>query len=238
MRSHWLRNVRQVQEIDLRPVHSPSEFEVKTFFKGIGLLFLGFIALIVIVAIANPSKSSTPTPAPAAAAKPAEQQVAAVAPTAAPAKAEQPKPTEQPRPAPAAPAEIGETVVNGNWELTASKVTFADVLGKSSFSEGKPAQGKYVIVTLDAKNLHKETSSLNSSDFFMQSPDGIKFKTSSDGTTQLLFSTDKGPKPLTFAEQIQPGLKQTFRLVFDVNPDVKDYTLVFDKAKYAISLDA
>jgi hypothetical protein len=63
-----------------------------------------------------------------------------------------------------------------------------------------------VILTLAATNPHEETSTLNSWDFQLKSPEGVTYKTSWEGSTQLLFDskTDK-PKPISLREQIQPG---------------------------------
>jgi hypothetical protein len=85
-------------------------------------------------------------------------------------------------------------------------------------------QGGFVIPTLATKNLQNKTNLLKTWGFNMVSTKGISHDTSSESTTDLLFASDKGAKPLTMG-QVQPGLTQTFRLVFDVNPAEKGYPL-------------
>lgn len=184
------------------------------------------------VAAATVAATSTQAPKLSTDTAPAAAPAAPAA-TSTPA----PKPTSTPAQAPElAPADIGDTVTNGNWQLTLTKVEQADVLGKSSYSAGKPAQGKYVIVTVTAKNLDKATSTISDHDFVIKSPDGVKYQTSSDGTTALMGEsiTSTAPKVLWLSQQIQPGLSSTVRLVFDVDPAKADYNLAFDKATWAL----
>ena len=44
------------------------------------------------------------------------------------------------------------------------------------------------------------------------------------------------PEVLWLSAQIQPGLIKSFRLVFDVNPGVKNYVLEAARIKFAVDL--
>jgi hypothetical protein len=59
--------------------------------------------------------------------------------------------------------------------------------------------------------------------------------TSTDGSSGLA-ADHGGAEPLSLAEQVQPGLTKTFRLVFDVNPAVKNYTFGAAGNKFALNL--
>jgi Domain of unknown function (DUF4352) len=130
---------------------------------------------------------------------------------------------------------VGDAAQAGNWKIALLKVEAANTLGQTQFSRGATAQGKFVVLTLAATNLHRETSTLNTWDFVMKSPDGTSFQTSSDGQTQLIFDTSSAPKAFAFLEQVQPSLTKSFRLVFDVSPTIKSYT--FEAAGVKFTLD-
>ena len=112
------------------------------------------------------------------------------------------------------------------------RVETADSLG--SITKTK-SQGRFAVLTVTATNKHRETSTLSQNDFQLKAPDGTIYKLSSDGNTALLM-TNTEPKPLVLVEQIQPGLSKQFRLVFDVNPNVKTYTLEAARINFQIDL--
>ena len=195
--------------------------------KLIGFIVLAFIAIAVVGGIAGSgSKSNTATTT--------TQQSATSA--SAPAQASQTK-AAQAAPTAAALPTVGSEAQSGGWKIAFQKMDTESVLGRTQFSKGTPAQGKFVVLTLAATNLQKQTSNLNSWDFVLKSADGVTYKTSSEGSTALIFD-DKGVKPLGLAEEIQPGLTKPFRLVFDVNPAVKEYTLEAAGNKFAVTLSS
>jgi hypothetical protein len=67
----------------------------------------------------------------------------------------------------------------------------------------------------------------------MLGPGGVAYKTSDDGSTAVLGNE---PPVLWLSEQIQPGLAKPFRLVFDVNPSVRNYVLEAARIKFAVNL--
>jgi hypothetical protein len=138
-------------------------------------------------------------------------------------------------PAPPTPVvlpKVGDAAQSGSWGIGLGKVETAKSLG-TQFSRSQ-AQGIFVVLTVAAKNLHNETSTLNSFDFQMLGgPTGTTYKVSNDGSTALLGTE---PEVLWLSAQIQPGLIKSFRLVFDVNPEVKSYVFEAAKIKFAVDL--
>lgn len=158
----------------------------------------------VVPSLPTPPPTAAPTrPAPAATSTSAPARSATVVPTSGPVLA----------------ANTGRA---GNWEIQFQKLDAAKRLGGGVLAE-KSAQGIFVVVTMNAKNLHRETSTLNTWDFQLSSPQGLTYKSSNDGITALM--GDEGPEVLWVAAQVQPGLSKTFRLVFDVDPSQPNYTL-------------
>jgi hypothetical protein len=178
------------------------------FAKLIGFGVIGIIALVVVIAVATGNKSSGGTQ------------------TTGAGQGATPEPL----------AAVGQNASAGNWKVEYQKIEAAGELGKTQFTKGTPAQGQFLIMTLAATNLHKETSTLNTTDFRLKSADGTTYKTSNDGQFALISDTSDAPKPFTIAEQIQPGLTKKFRLVFDVNPAVRDYTMEAAGVKFAVTI--
>ena len=148
-----------------------------------------------------------------------------------------PEPTPTPAPAPATPTPVilpgvGSEAQAGNWKIKFQNLRTANVLGDYS---KETAQGRFVIVTLAATNLHNETSILNPWDFAMRSAEGNQYRVSTDGTWALI-GDSTGPKPMSSGNQIQPGLTTQFRLVFDVNPNQKQFTLKAAGIDFAVKL--
>jgi len=131
----------------------------------------------------------------------------------------------------AAMGKIGETETTGDWAITLDSVDTAKSLGSDITK--KDAQGEFVVVAVTAKNVSKQTTVLNGSDFIMKTADGTTFDSSSDGETAVM---GQNPPPLILLEQIQPGLSKQYRVVFDVNPTTKQYTLTAAKSQFAVSL--
>lgn len=100
-------------------------------------------------------------------------------------------------------------------------------------SRQREAQGQFVVLTIAATNLHRETSELSARDFVMLAPDGTVFKPSNDGRDALGSSE---PPVMWLIRQVQPSLATTFRVVFDVNPTIKRYTLVAAEIPFSIEL--
>jgi len=209
--------------------------------KGCGRLIafgiVGLIVLLVIAGIAGSGRSGTSSTGNTSAQAPASTATAAPAAAAKPTSTSAPAATATPAPTatPVALPKVGDTVSKGGWAIGLTDMKTASVLGQSQFSKGTKAQGIFVVLTVSAKNLQNQTSTLNTWDFTMKSPDGAKFNTSSEGSTELLFS-NPDVKPLSLADQVQPGLTKAFALVFDVNPDVKHYTLSAASIDFAMDL--
>ena len=151
---------------------------IKFILKAVIGTVIAVVTIVVIIGVIAGNAGSKPV---AAATVAATSTPAPIAATSAPAPT--PKPVDAPAapapteaPAATGPADIGDTVTNGNWQLTLNKVEQADVLGKTAYSAGKAAQGKYVIVTVTAKNLDKATSTISDHDFTIKSPDGVNIR--------------------------------------------------------------
>ena len=121
---------------------------------------------------------------------------------------------------PATLGKVGDTLTHGDWAVTLNSMKTADTLGDTGFQ--KKAQGTYVVLTVTLKNVSKETTIINGSDFTLTTKDGTKYKTSSDGSLALSSAT---PAPLIALEQIQPQLSKQYQVVFDVPNTTTTYTL-------------
>jgi hypothetical protein len=182
------------------------------------------IALFVFAALMRPSSTTTPTAAPQG------QPTSAAAPV-------KPQATVAPQPTATAVTlpTVGGQASKGGWAIGINDMRAVSKLGETQFSKGTTAQGLYVLLTMTAKNLQQKTSNLNTWDFVMKTPGGVEFKTSSEGSTSLLMSSPT-VKPLSLAEEVQPGLQKNFALVFDVNPDVRQYVLTAAGIDFQINL--
>jgi hypothetical protein len=148
--------------------------------------------------------------------------------TAAPA----PKPVLAATPVPPTPSpsatkpKVGSTVAKDGWQIKLVDLKTVDSIKQSGIKTQLP-QGKYVIATIAATNLQKTTSTLNLWDLSMVDGTGTKYSSSNSGNSALEFSNfePKTAPPVMSFEQVQPGLTDTFRIVFDVNPASSGYTL-------------
>jgi hypothetical protein len=197
--------------------------------KIIGLLFLGFIALIVVVAVVGGGSKSN------SASNTQQNTTAASAPAQAAAAPQQPEKSDKPAPTPVVLPTVGGEAQSGGWKIGLQKMDTASQLGQTKYTKGTAAQGEFVVLTVSATNLQKQTSTLNSWDFVLKTADGIAYKTSTEGSTALI-TDDNSAKPLYLTEEVQPGLTKTFRVVFDVNPSVNGYTLEAAGNKFAVNL--
>jgi hypothetical protein len=186
---------------------------------------LGVIVLVVLVGIIaalGGSRSEQPAQAGlAGSSQPAAQE----------GLAGSSQPATRATPTAPALATVGETVEHGGWAITLEKVETAAEL--RNIFRNEQAQGIFVILTFAVTNKGKKTTVLNEWDFNLKAPDGVTFRPSRDGQMVLVAGD---PRPLILAEQIQPGLSQRFRMVFDVNPAIKSYTWEAAGTRFAITL--
>jgi Domain of unknown function (DUF4352)/zinc-ribbon domain len=131
-------------------------------------------------------------------------------------------------PTPTALAGIGQKAQTGQWAAEVRSVETATRVSNTT------AQGVFVIVTVAMTSLHQETSQLNPWDFTLKAPDGTTFSPSGDGGTAVAFTP--GPPVPLLTVQVQPGLTVVLRVVFDVNPTIKQYTLEAAKVPSRIEL--
>ena len=117
------------------------------------------------------------------------------------------------------------------WAITLDKIDTASEVG-NQFTR-KQAQGQFVLVTFTAQNKMNQTSQINTNDLVMKTADGTTFRGSSEGITAML---GEDPKPVFLIEQVQPGLLRQFRQVFDVNPQIKAYTVELAGTRFAVTL--
>lgn len=129
---------------------------------------------------------------------------------------------------------VGDTLTNGNWQMTVERTSAQRAFGRSN------AQGIFVAIRVVATNNHNRTATLNSSDFIMRAPNSMVFKYSSDGGYAADWATasiDGRVEINPFLMEVQPGLRAPFVLVFDVNPALSGYQLVFDRVAWRIPLN-
>lgn len=121
----------------------------------------------------------------------------------------------------AALPKIGEAVQDKDLSFTVKSIDTAATVGNSYTK--KAAQGMFNIITLEIKNVGKETVSVDSSQFQLLDAQGNKFDRSVEGQTALGLS--KGTVDL-FLQQVQPSLSVTGNLVFDIPKDATGLKLV------------
>ncbi len=116
---------------------------------------------------------------------------------------------------------IGEAVQDKDLSFTVKSIETAATVG-SSYSK-KTAQGMFNIITIEIKNVGKETVSVDSSQFQLLDAQGNKFDRSVEGQTAMGLS--KGAVDL-FLQQVQPSLSVTGNLVFDIPKEATGLKLV------------
>ncbi len=118
-------------------------------------------------------------------------------------------------------AKLNDTVTDKDLAFTATGVTTAKSLG-SSYTK-KDAQGTFYVVTLNVKNVGKETVTIDSSMIKITDSQGRKFDRSIEGQTAKGLSQGKIDM---FLQQVQPGLSVTGDIVFDLPDDATDLKLL------------
>lgn len=124
-------------------------------------------------------------------------------------------------------AKVGQTASRGGWE-----VTVLDFGPYERFSAGKapgtPPQGRLLVVDMRIKNLQNSTSNFTTNDFALKAADGREFKPSAQTAT-----IDRG---FVISQTVQPGLVTENRVVFDVDPAVKEFTFTALGTQWQLAL--
>lgn len=118
-------------------------------------------------------------------------------------------------------AKLNDTVTDKDLAFTATNVTKAKSLGNSYTK--KDAQGTFYVITLNVKNVGKETATIDSSMIKITDSQGRKFDRSIEGQTAKGLSQGKVDM---FLQQVQPGLSVTGDIVFDLPDDATDLKLL------------
>lgn len=118
-------------------------------------------------------------------------------------------------------AKLNDTVTDKDLAFTATNVTKAKSLGNSYTR--KDAQGTFYVITLNVKNVGKETATIDSSMIKITDSQGRKFDRSIEGQTAKGLSQGKVDM---FLQQVQPGLSVTGDIVFDLPDDANDLKLL------------
>lgn len=118
-------------------------------------------------------------------------------------------------------AKLDDTVTDKDLAFTATNVSTAKSLG-SSYTK-KDAQGTFYVVTLNVKNVGKETATIDSSMIKITDSQGRNFDRSIEGQTAKGLSQGKVDM---FLQQVQPGLSVTGDIVFDLPDDATDLKLL------------
>jgi len=118
-------------------------------------------------------------------------------------------------------AKLNDTVIDKDLAFTATSVTKSKSLGNSYTK--KDAQGTFYVVTLNVKNVGKETATIDSSMMKISDSQGRKFDRSIEGQTAKGLSEGKVDM---FLQQVQPGLSVTGDIVFDLPDDATDLKLL------------
>lgn len=118
-------------------------------------------------------------------------------------------------------AKLNDVVTDKDLAFTATNVTKVKSLGNSYTK--KDAQGTFYVVTLNIKNVGKETATMDSSMIKITDSQGRKFDRSIEGQTAKGLSQGKVDM---FLQQVQPGLSVTGDIVFDLPDDATDLKLL------------
>lgn len=118
-------------------------------------------------------------------------------------------------------AKLNDTVTDKDLAFTATNVAKVKSLGNSYTK--KDAQGTFYVITLNVKNVGKETATIDSSMIKITDSQGRKFDRSIEGQTAKGLSQGKVDM---FLQQVQPGLSVTGDIVFDLPDDATDLKLL------------
>lgn len=109
---------------------------------------------------------------------------------------------------------IGQIASNANWEVKVLDYgTFEHFTGRSPSN----FQGKLVVLEFNARNLKHEAAHFSDGDFSVETQDRRVFKPTSHTAT-----IDKG---FFMGQGVQPGLTTLNRVVFDVDPQMREFIL-------------
>lgn len=113
---------------------------------------------------------------------------------------------------------VGDTFQVGEYQITVSKLSTASSVGDPNGLNSK-AQGQYYIVDLTIKNLDKTASTVDSNLFKIKGPTGNEYTSDTTGT---MYDNDNAS---FFLQQLNPGVQETGKLVFDMPANLKGLTL-------------
>lgn len=113
-------------------------------------------------------------------------------------------------------AKIGEKLSIDDVEFTVNSIENAAVVGSNGLEQN--ANGKYLVLDVTVKNNKKE-SLMMSSDFFKIKKGDTNYE--SDVTASTTKNQEQSPDNLgLLAEELNPGIEKTAKVVFDVPEDV------------------
>jgi hypothetical protein len=176
--------------------HCGQKLKMGFFMKAL----IGIAVLIVIGIIASAGSSGSKDTA--------KQASTTTSASSAPAKNDTPK-------------QLSNTGVSSDVTIKVNGVETKSQLG-DQFSNAK-AQGVFKIVNLSVTNGQKDAITLDANSFKLVDNKGREFTYSTDGQTAL--ETSSGSNMDFFLKQLNPGLTQTGKIVFDVPADAKGLVL-------------
>lgn len=106
---------------------------------------------------------------------------------------------------------VGQPAKIDNVSFTVNKVTTQKQI-KGDLQTAK-ASGKFVILDVSVKNNKKKSITIDSSFFKINTSDGTSYDASSDGDVMMAMGSDMTD---FLMKQINPGLKKSGKIVFDV----------------------
>jgi hypothetical protein len=145
--------------------HSPNEYSrmafVRKMYMILGAAVLGGIVITVVMSVVTLGVSAAVPGGSGNSSSSSSQQAMA----AAPVLTQQSGQPHAAAPTPVALPTVGGEAQSGGWKIGLQKMDTASQLGQSKYSKGTAAQGKFVVLTVSATNLQKQTSVLNDWDF-------------------------------------------------------------------------
>jgi len=175
-----------------------------------------------------PAAANAPTVAPTAAGVGSGTSIpgaVANAPTVAPTP--KPAPTQAATMAP--PPGLNQIVSVKNWDLAVATVMRpGKELVWSQYGNKSAAAGTWLIVAVDMKNTGMQNYGVNTSDFTLYGPGGVKYAVSTDPGAYG-YSEFKGGQSV--GGQVPPGVSVRYYVVFDVAPDASGLLFRFNQDK-------
>ncbi|MFH1587076.1 MAG: DUF4352 domain-containing protein [Candidatus Diapherotrites archaeon] len=130
---------------------------------------------------------------------------------------------------------FNEPVVVGDLEYTFKSYTLKEEIGKYLMTTfmGSEANGIYLIVEVEVKNVGKKAEYLTSSNIKIIDDQEREFETDSSAAIYLDMDPEfEDAKTLLF-DKLNPGLTQKGYLVFDIPEDIKGVIQIVDNSFYA-----